>query len=125
MRSDRGSLLIELLIGTALLAGGLFAVFGGLVTLTDTLGTNAARTVALTEAASTLALVRASGYDGLVVGTNTVPLAGLEAGTVTTLVSQPQANLRDVVITVTWTDGVHSRTAQLVTKVANDGLESL
>lgn len=125
MKSQRGSLLIELIVGTGLLAGGLFAVFLGLVTLSDTIGANAQRQIAITLAANTIATVRAGGYAALTVGQSTVAQPDLPAGEVTTTITQPATDLYDVTVTARWTKGGQTRTVELVTKVANDGLESL
>lgn len=125
MRGERGSLLIELLVGTGLLAVILFASFQGLVALSDELGINRQRAVATTVAANTLTALRAQPYEALTVGQTTVPVPDLPSAQVSTTISQAQDQLYDVEVTVVWADGPQTRSVTSVTKVANDGLEAL
>ena len=125
MTSQRGSLLIELLIGTGILAAGLFTVFLGLVTLTKTLERNVQLATATTVVSNQFATLRAQRVSSLNVGTTSTPTTDLPGGVVETLITSVSEVLKQVTVTVTWTSGTQTRSVTFVSNLATDGLESL
>lgn len=124
MGGTRGSIYIELIIGTAILAAGLFLIFLSFTTFAERQIRHRQQLIALVAAQSELETIRASTYDSLIPGVTTLPIVELPDGLVTTEVTSVLDDLKQVVVTASW--GVeHVRTLELVTQVTSDGMESL
>ena len=69
---------------------------------------------------------RALDYDGLTIGVSQQAIAALPNGSMQLTITEPELNLKELAVTVTWfEDGQSLRQVSATTRVARDGLEAL
>lgn len=122
---ERGALLIELLIGTGIIAAGLFAVFLGLITSNQFLIRSSEQAQATNALASHLEILRATEFSALTTGVTTESVGTLAGGSMTQEISDIETGLKEITLELSWPSGAQTRSVSIVTRVADDGLEAL
>lgn len=124
--AQRGALLIELLIGTAIIAAGVLTIYLGLTSLTKLSSQTSQRARAMTQLTSHLDTIRATEFTALTPGIVAIPINDLPDGQQTTTITVLEPSLIEVVLLLTWTSTEgEGRNASIVTRITDDGLESL
>lgn len=122
---QRGSILIELVLGTTILGLTFVTLFVGLVTVDRFLGRSIGKATAITALRNELTIRRADGFATLTAGSSQKAISELTNGQLQTTIVDLEAELKEVTLIATWTQDGSSQTLSLVTRVAKDGLEAL
>lgn len=119
---QRGSILVDLMVGTAILAGGLFSVWSSLATISSFVTLDRQRSDARLVLVNQLEAVRGTPFDQLFLGTSRSQASALPNGQLTRLISAVTDDLRQVDLTLTWDTQTGPRTTTVVTQVARGGI---
>lgn len=125
-RTDRsqqtGSVLVDLMVGTAILAIGMFSVWVSLATIADFVTLDRQRSDARLELANQIETLRGTPFDQLLLGIVTTPMSSLPDGELTQTVTAVTDDLRQVELIAQWTGQTGRKNATVVTRVARGGI---
>lgn len=121
-RLEAGSILVDVMVGTALIAAGLFSVWVSLATVSSFITVDRQRSDARLALASQLETVRGTAFDQVRIGTTTLSVPALPSGRLTQVVTAVTDDLRQVDLIASWTTQTGPRTATVVTQIARGGI---
>lgn len=120
--AQAGSILVDLLVGTAILSAGLFSVWVSLATIADFVTLDRQRSDARLTLANQLETLRGTSFDQLFLGTTTTSVSSLPGGELTQTVTAVTDDLRQVELTAQWTTQTDLKSATVVTQIARGGI---
>ncbi len=121
-RPQAGSILVDLMVGTAILATGLFSVWMSLATIAGFVTVDRQRSDARLALANQIETVRGAPFDQLFLGTTSRSVSALPSGTLTQTITAVTADLRQVELIASWTAQTGVKRASVVTQVARGGI---
>ncbi len=119
---NAGSILVDVMVGTAIIAAGLFSVWVSLATISGFITLDRQRADARVALTSQLDTVRGTVFDQIRIGTPSVTVATLPSGQLTQAVTAVTDDLRQIELTASWITPAGPRTVTVATRVARGGI---
>jgi hypothetical protein len=110
------------MVGTAILASGLFSLWLSLATISDFVTLDRQRSDARLALASQLDGLRGTPFDQVWLGLTVVSAPALPNGEMTQTITAVTDDLRQIELTASWTTPTGPRSATVVTRIARGGI---
>jgi len=110
------------MVGTAIIAAGLFSVWLSLITISGFITLDRQRSDARLVLVSQLETLRGTAFDQIRIDTSTTNVPELPSGQINQVVTAVTDDLRQIELTARWTTQTGPRTATVVTRIARGGI---
>lgn len=121
-QADRGSILIDLLVGTSILASGLFIIWLSLASIAETTARDSQLADARLVLMAQLETLRGTTFSSLVTGSVDTDVSTLPSGMLTTNIIPVSDIEHSIELSLTWQGQTGPRTVGAATRITSGGL---
>lgn len=120
--TNRGSILIDLVVGTSILASGLFIIWLSLASIAETTARDSQLADARLVLSTKLETLRGTTFSSLTTGSVDTDILTLPNGVLTTEITPISDIEREIQLSLTWQGQTSPRTVGATTRITSGGL---